>query len=87
MPLCLAEPSPSFINLQASSPQATVLNVQKTKPPSGKDPGEVSQTDPVWEGEGLHGGSGLSSLPVDLVPTLGHWQLVDGSGQLISFSS
>ncbi|XP_045839265.1 TSSK6-activating co-chaperone protein [Meles meles] len=35
VPLCRAKPSPSFINLPASSPPATSLNIQKTKPPSG----------------------------------------------------
>lgn len=65
MPLCRAKPSPSFINLPASSPPATSLNIQKTKPPSGKDlgRGEVSPRDPALDGEGLHAGSGLSSLP------------------------
>lgn len=89
MPLCRAKPSPSFINLPASSPPATSLNIQKTKPPSGKDlgRGEVSPRDPALDGEGLHAGSGLSSLPIDLVPTPGHWQLADCSGQLIAFSS
>ncbi|XP_032174045.1 TSSK6-activating co-chaperone protein [Mustela erminea] len=37
VPLCRAKPSPSFINLPASSPPATSLNIQKTKPPSGVD--------------------------------------------------
>ncbi|KAB1261061.1 TSSK6-activating co-chaperone protein [Camelus dromedarius] len=37
VPLCRAKPSPSFINLQASSPPATFLNVQATKLPSGID--------------------------------------------------
>uniref|UniRef100_A0A9L0IAW0 TSSK6 activating cochaperone n=1 Tax=Equus asinus TaxID=9793 RepID=A0A9L0IAW0_EQUAS len=31
VPLCQAKPSPSFINLQASSPPATLLNIQTTK--------------------------------------------------------
>ncbi|XP_040143640.1 TSSK6-activating co-chaperone protein isoform X1 [Ictidomys tridecemlineatus] len=35
MPLCRAKPSPSFINLQSSSPPATFLNIQTTKLPSG----------------------------------------------------
>uniref|UniRef100_A0A8D2AIA4 TSSK6 activating cochaperone n=1 Tax=Sciurus vulgaris TaxID=55149 RepID=A0A8D2AIA4_SCIVU len=34
MPLCRAKPSPSYINLQASSPPATFLNIQTTKLPS-----------------------------------------------------
>ncbi|XP_021533262.1 TSSK6-activating co-chaperone protein-like [Neomonachus schauinslandi] len=37
VPLCRAKPSPSFINLQASSPPATFLNIQNTKLPSGVD--------------------------------------------------
>ncbi|XP_053764795.1 TSSK6-activating co-chaperone protein isoform X1 [Panthera pardus] len=35
VPLCRAKPSPSFINLQASSPLATFLNVRTAKLPSG----------------------------------------------------
>ncbi|XP_019677976.1 TSSK6-activating co-chaperone protein isoform X2 [Felis catus] len=38
VPLCRAKPSPSFINLQASSPLATFLNVRTAKLPSGVDP-------------------------------------------------
>ncbi|KAF0880576.1 TSACC protein, partial [Crocuta crocuta] len=38
VPLCRAKPSPSFINLQASSPPATFLSVQTAKLPSGVDP-------------------------------------------------
>ncbi|XP_045401338.1 TSSK6-activating co-chaperone protein isoform X4 [Lemur catta] len=34
VPLCKAKPSPSYINLQASSPPATFLNIQTTKLPS-----------------------------------------------------
>uniref|UniRef100_UPI002954D6CD TSSK6-activating co-chaperone protein n=1 Tax=Panthera onca TaxID=9690 RepID=UPI002954D6CD len=34
VPLCRAKPSPSFINLQASSPLATFLNVRIAKLPS-----------------------------------------------------
>ncbi|XP_022346750.1 TSSK6-activating co-chaperone protein isoform X1 [Enhydra lutris kenyoni] len=34
VPLCPAKPSPSFINLPASSPPAASLSIQKTKPPS-----------------------------------------------------
>ncbi|XP_012514045.1 PREDICTED: TSSK6-activating co-chaperone protein isoform X1 [Propithecus coquereli] len=34
VPLCRAKPSPSYINLQASSPPATFLNIQTTKLPS-----------------------------------------------------
>ena len=37
MPLCRARPSPSFINLQASSPSATFLKILATKLPSGID--------------------------------------------------
>ncbi|XP_034523334.1 TSSK6-activating co-chaperone protein isoform X2 [Ailuropoda melanoleuca] len=37
VPLCRAKPSPSLINLQASSPAGTFLNIQKTKLPSGVD--------------------------------------------------
>ncbi|XP_058395433.1 TSSK6-activating co-chaperone protein isoform X1 [Diceros bicornis minor] len=37
VPLCQAKPSPSFINLQASSPPATFLNTQTTKLRSGVD--------------------------------------------------
>ncbi|XP_075856354.1 ammonium transporter Rh type B isoform X4 [Microcebus murinus] len=35
VPLCRAKLSPSYINLQASSPPATFLNIQTTKLPSG----------------------------------------------------
>nr|XP_025853857.1 TSSK6-activating co-chaperone protein-like [Vulpes vulpes] len=31
VPPCRAKPSPSFINLQASSPPATFLNIQRTQ--------------------------------------------------------
>ncbi|KAM5200865.1 TSSK6-activating co-chaperone protein [Hipposideros larvatus] len=34
VPLCRAKPSPSFINLQASSSPATFVNIQTTKPHS-----------------------------------------------------
>ncbi|XP_032700891.1 TSSK6-activating co-chaperone protein isoform X1 [Lontra canadensis] len=37
VPLCPAKPSPSFINLPASSPPAASLSIQKTKLPSGVD--------------------------------------------------
>ncbi|XP_029791837.1 TSSK6-activating co-chaperone protein isoform X2 [Suricata suricatta] len=37
-PLCRAKPSPSFINLQASSPPATFLSVQAAQLPTGADP-------------------------------------------------
>ncbi|XP_019566712.1 TSSK6-activating co-chaperone protein [Rhinolophus sinicus] len=37
LPLCRAKPSPSFINLQASAPPATFLNIQATKLHSGAD--------------------------------------------------
>nr|KAF6398309.1 TSSK6 activating cochaperone [Rousettus aegyptiacus] len=37
VPLCRARPSPSFTNLQASSPPDTFLNVQATKLHSGVD--------------------------------------------------
>ncbi|XP_074245768.1 TSSK6-activating co-chaperone protein isoform X3 [Saimiri boliviensis] len=36
VPLCRAKPSPSYINLQASSPPATFLNIQATKLPSAQ---------------------------------------------------
>ncbi|XP_018880039.1 TSSK6-activating co-chaperone protein isoform X4 [Gorilla gorilla gorilla] len=36
VPLCRAKPSPSYINLQASSPPATFLNIQTTKLPSAQ---------------------------------------------------
>ncbi|XP_069334681.1 TSSK6-activating co-chaperone protein isoform X2 [Eulemur rufifrons] len=36
VPLCKAKPSPSYINLQASSPPATFLNIQTTKLPSAQ---------------------------------------------------
>ncbi|XP_027386128.1 TSSK6-activating co-chaperone protein isoform X3 [Bos indicus x Bos taurus] len=35
VPLCRAKPSPSFINLQASSPPVTLLKILPTKLPSG----------------------------------------------------
>ncbi|GAB5583854.1 TSSK6-activating co-chaperone protein isoform X3 [Prionailurus iriomotensis] len=38
VPFCRAKPSPSFINLQASSPLATFLNVRTAKLPSGSRP-------------------------------------------------
>ncbi|XP_057582673.1 TSSK6-activating co-chaperone protein isoform X2 [Hippopotamus amphibius kiboko] len=37
VPLCRAKPSPSFINLQASSPPVTSLKIPATKLPSGID--------------------------------------------------
>uniref|UniRef100_A0AC11DWY3 TSSK6 activating cochaperone n=1 Tax=Ovis aries TaxID=9940 RepID=A0AC11DWY3_SHEEP len=37
VPLCRAKPSPSFINLQASSPPLTFLKILPTKLPSGID--------------------------------------------------
>ncbi|XP_054996348.1 TSSK6-activating co-chaperone protein [Sorex araneus] len=37
VPLCPAKPSPSFINLQASSPPAPFLNIQATQLPSEID--------------------------------------------------
>ncbi|XP_051714525.2 TSSK6-activating co-chaperone protein [Oryctolagus cuniculus] len=36
-PLCRAKPSPSYINLQASSPPAAFLNIETTQLPSGAD--------------------------------------------------
>ncbi|XP_067566555.1 TSSK6-activating co-chaperone protein [Pseudorca crassidens] len=37
VPLCRAKPTPSFINLQASSPPATCLKIPATKLSSGTD--------------------------------------------------
>ena len=37
VPLCQAKPSPSFINLQASSSPATLLKILPTKLPAGID--------------------------------------------------
>ncbi|XP_054939922.1 TSSK6-activating co-chaperone protein [Physeter macrocephalus] len=37
VPLCRAKPTPSFINLQASSPPATCLKILATKLSSGID--------------------------------------------------
>ncbi|XP_026950998.1 TSSK6-activating co-chaperone protein [Sagmatias obliquidens] len=37
VPLCRAKPTPSFINLQASSPPATCLKIPATKLSSGID--------------------------------------------------
>ncbi|KAM4861440.1 TSSK6-activating co-chaperone protein [Thomomys bottae] len=38
VPLCRAKPSPSLINVQATSLPATFMNLQPTKLPSGAEP-------------------------------------------------
>ena len=53
VPLCRAKPSPSFINLQASSPPVTFLKILPTKLPSGKEGGRVAFPNILSSGEGF----------------------------------
>ena len=53
VPLCRAKPSPSFINLQASSPPVTLLKILPTKLPSGKEGGRVDFPNRLSSREGF----------------------------------
>ena len=53
VPLCRAKPSPSFINLQASSPPVTFLKILPTKLPSGKEGGRVDFPNRLSNREGF----------------------------------
>ena len=52
VPLCWAKPTPSFINLQASSPPATCLKIPATKLSSGKEGCRVDFPNGLSRGKG-----------------------------------